>query len=91
MVSLWSKRQSLAERYRNNTSKYTKANKIMEFLLIIIIAVIVVSLFADNNSFVNSFVMDILIYPVYWILYTIIAILDIRGRLDNDRRINKGN
>lgn len=91
MVSLWSKRQSLAERYRNNTSKYTKANKIMEFLLIIIIAVIVVSLFADNNSFVNSFVLDILIYPVYWILYTIIAILDIRRRLDNDRRINKGN
>lgn len=61
MTSLWSKRQSLVERYKNNSSKYTKFFNMLQIVFVVVATLSVISLFKDeDSSILNSVFLIIL-------------------------------
>lgn len=61
MTSLWSKRQSLIERYKNNSSKYTKFFNMLQIVFVVVVTLSVISLFKDeDSSILNSVFLIIL-------------------------------
>ncbi len=61
MTSLWSKRQSLVERYKNNSSKYTKFFNMLQIVFVVVVTLSVISLFKDeDSSILNSVFLIIL-------------------------------
>lgn len=82
MKTMSSTRKSHIERYKNNTSKYTKAYKIMSVIFAVTAILSVVQLFAWDSNSLSYFIFEVF-SPIISLAYLVITILDIKGRLKN--------